>query len=95
MILINRPVTCYNFVYRYLQFYGDPSLPLQVHVIQKLLLHLPLLHRASKLQQLIRQCGLAMVNVRDDAEVPDIRNGHLAGQNTRRNNTLMSTGTTQ
>ena len=78
MLIINNYSS--QFCLPYLQLDGDPPLPLQVHVIQELLLHLPLLHRARELEQLIRQRRLAMVDVRDDAEVPDIRNGHLADQ---------------
>jgi hypothetical protein len=40
----------------------------------------PLLHSAGEFEKLICQRRLAMVDVRDDAEVPDVGNGHLADQ---------------
>ena len=45
---------------------GDAPLPLQVHVVQELILHLALRHGIALLQQAIRQGGLAVVNVGDD-----------------------------
>lgn len=65
-----------------LQFDGDPSLPFQVHVIQELLFHLPFLHRPRELKQFIRQRRFPMVDMCNNAEVPDVRNGNLVEQNT-------------
>jgi len=48
------------------------ALALQVHVIEHLLLHLTLRHRAGELQQAVGQRALAMINVGDDAEVADL-----------------------
>ena len=48
---------------------GDAPLPLQVHVVQNLRLHVPMSHRFRQLEQAVRQGGLAMVDVGDDAEV--------------------------
>ena len=54
----------------------DAALAFQVHRIQHLLAHLAFLHRARRLQQAIRQRRLAVVDVRDDAEIPNVTNVH-------------------
>ena len=51
---------------------GDAPLPLQVHVVQNLVLHLPLRHGVAQLQQPVRQRGLAMVDVGNDGKVADM-----------------------
>ena len=51
---------------------GNASLPLQVHIIENLLLHIPLLHRAGQLQQSVRQSGLAVVNVGNDGKIANV-----------------------
>ena len=60
--------------YACLQFDGDPAFSLQVHVVQKLVLHVAHLHCARGLEQLVREGGLAVVDVSDDGEVADV--GH-------------------
>src|SRR5690606_25641229 len=55
---------------------GDPALPLEIHRIEQLLPHPPLLDRAGRLDQPIREGGLAVVDVRDDAEIADAGLGH-------------------
>ncbi len=45
---------------------GDAALALQIHGIEDLRLHLPRLQGAGELQEAIRECRLAMVDVRDD-----------------------------
>ena len=57
---------------------GDAALAFEVHRIQHLLAHLPFLQRARRLQQPIRQRRLAVVNVRDDAKIPDMAHVHEA-----------------
>ena len=49
----------------------DPPLSLQFHVVEELLLHVPIGHRARVLQQAISQRRLAVVDVGNDAEVAD------------------------
>src|SRR5690606_13569398 len=44
----------------------------QIHVIQQLVLHIPIRYGIGKLQQPIRQCTLPMVNMGDDTEIPDV-----------------------
>ena len=51
---------------------GDAPLPLQVHVVQNLVLHLPLRHGVAQLQQPVRQRGLAMVDVGDDGKIANM-----------------------
>ena len=48
---------------------GDAALPLQVHVVQNLGLHLAAGHRAGQLQQTVAQRRLAVVDVGNDREV--------------------------
>ena len=50
---------------------GDAALPLDVHPVQVLRAHLPVAHHPGELQHPVGQRGLAVVDVRDDAEVPD------------------------
>ena len=49
----------------------DSPLPLQVHVVQELVLHVPVGHGARVLQQAVGQGRLAVVDVGNDAEVAD------------------------
>jgi hypothetical protein len=58
------------------QFDGDAALALQVHGVEQLLAHLPLFDRAGRLDQPVRQRGFAMVDVGDDAEIPNLGLGH-------------------
>ena len=53
----------------------DPLFALQIHAIQQLLLHLALGHGTGRLQQAIRQCRFAVVDMRDDAEISDKAQG--------------------
>jgi hypothetical protein len=50
----------------------DPALTLQIHRVEQLLLHFALGNCAGKLQQPIGQRALAVVDVRDNGEVPNI-----------------------
>ncbi len=52
---------------------GDAALPLQIHIIQKLVLHLSCRHGIALFQQTICQCGFAVVNVGDDGEIANMR----------------------
>ena len=51
---------------------GDAPLPLQVHVVQQLALHLPGGDGVALLQQPVRQRGLAVVDMGNDAEISDV-----------------------
>ena len=42
---------------------GDAPLPLQLHIVQQLGLHLPLLHRAADLDHAVGQRGFAVVDM--------------------------------
>ena len=53
----------------------DAPLALDVHPVQVLGPHLAVGHHAGELQHAVRESGLAVVDVRDDAEVPD--NAHV------------------
>ena len=51
---------------------GDAPLPLQVHVVQELVLHLPFRHRVAQLQQPVSQRGFSVVDVGDDGKVSNL-----------------------
>ena len=50
----------------------DAALALQVHGVEDLLAHLALVERAGGLDEPVRQSGLAVVDVGDDAEIADV-----------------------
>ncbi len=50
---------------------GDPALALDVHAVEQLLLHLALGEAARRLDQPVGKRRLAVVDMRDDAEVAD------------------------
>jgi hypothetical protein len=50
----------------------DALLALEVHRVEELLLHLALLDRLRVLEQAVGKGRLAVVDVRDDAEVADV-----------------------
>ena len=50
-------------------FDGDATLPLEVHVVEDLGLHLAIGHRSGQFQQPVAESRLAVVDVRDDGEV--------------------------
>jgi hypothetical protein len=50
---------------------GDAALALDVHPVQVLGPHLAIGHHAGELQHAVGQRGLAVVDMRNDAEVPD------------------------
>ncbi len=52
-----------------IQLDGDPPFPLQVHGVQNLIFHLPLLHGIRHFQDPVRQSGLAVVDMGDDGKV--------------------------
>ena len=51
---------------------GDAALLLQLHVVEDLILHDALLHRAAFFDQAVGEGGLAVVNVRDDGKIADV-----------------------
>ena len=55
---------------------GDAALALQVHRVQHLRHHFALRQRAGHFQQTIRQGRLAVIDVRNDAEISDSRGIH-------------------
>jgi hypothetical protein len=54
----------------------DAALTLQIHGVEYLLLLVAVGDRIGYFQKTIRECGLPMVDVGDNAEVTDILNGH-------------------
>ena len=59
---------------------GDAALPLQVHVVQGLLLQIPVRDGAGELKQPIGQGALAVVDVGDDAEIADAFHAGMGGK---------------
>src|SRR5699024_936463 len=51
---------------------GDAAFPLDVHIVQDLVGHGPLVHALGQLQDAVGQGGFAVVDVRDDAEIADV-----------------------
>ena len=56
---------------RRLKLDRDAALTLKIHIVQELLLHIPVGHRARVLQQTVGQRRLAVVDMGNDAEVAD------------------------
>jgi hypothetical protein len=56
----------------------DPTLALELVVVEHLLAHLPLIERAGTLEEAIGERRLAVVDVRDDAEIADLVGLHGA-----------------
>jgi len=54
-----------------LRFDGDATLLLDVHAVEEAVTHLALRNDAAQLQDAVGHRGLAVVDVRDDAEIPD------------------------
>ena len=54
---------------------GDAPLPFDVHGVQDLVAELAVLHHAGPLDEAVRQGGLAVVDMGDDAEVADVLHG--------------------
>ena len=52
-------------------FDGDTALALDIHRIQQLLFHIPVLHGAGGLDQPVGQGGFSMVDVGYDREISD------------------------
>jgi hypothetical protein len=52
---------------------GDPAFPLDVHPVQVLRAHIAIRDDSGELQHPVGQRRLAVVDVRDDAEVPNLR----------------------
>jgi hypothetical protein len=51
-------------------FDGDAALAFQVHGVENLLVHFALRQRAGHFEQTVGERGFAVVDVRDDAEIP-------------------------
>ena len=51
---------------------GDSFLPLQIHVVQHLRLHIPGRQSLCQFDKPVGKCALPMVDVSDDAEIPDM-----------------------
>ena len=52
-------------------FYRDAALALDVHGVQKLLFHVAARNGVRKLHQPVRKGGFAVINMRNDAKIPD------------------------
>ena len=52
-----------------MHFDGDPSLPLQIHGVEVLILGIAVRHRPRHLEESIREGGFPMVDVGDDTKV--------------------------
>ena len=70
--LIGFAVVCFVHHADGVGFDGDTALSLEVHGVEHLGLHLASSQRAGEFEQPVGECGLAMINVRDDREVADV-----------------------
>ncbi len=62
----------------------DAPLPFEVVGVQDLLPHLSLIESVGLFEQTIGECGLAMIDMRDDTEVTDVVEIHGGGDSTKR-----------
>ena len=62
-----------------LGFYCDPALPLQIHLVQKAIFHLPHRNSLRLFDQPVCQRGFSMIDMRNNAKIP---NGILPVHNT-------------
>ena len=62
---------------------GDPALALEVHRVEDLVAELPRLHRPAALDEAVGERRLAVVDVRDDAEVADVVHGPFKARSAR------------
>ena len=67
-----------------MRFDRDSPFPLQIHGVEKLVFHLALADGVGALHQAITQRGLAMVDVRNNAEISDLRGIHFSLKQSRR-----------
>ena len=51
---------------------GNTAFPLNVHIIQDLILKISFIADAGELNQTVGQCGLSVINMGNDAEVSDV-----------------------
>ena len=58
-------------------FDRDAFLPLQIHIVQHLILHIALTQGARQLQKPVRQRAFPVVDMGDYAEIPDVFHRHL------------------
>src|SRR5713226_435560 len=59
-------------------FDGDAALALEVHGVEELFVHFALRQRAGQFEETVGKRGLAMVDVRDDAEVSNELRVHFS-----------------
>jgi hypothetical protein len=55
---------------------GNSALTLQIHLVQELVLLIPVGKGAGILEKPVCKCGLAVVNMGDNGKVADIFDGH-------------------
>ena len=51
---------------------GNAALPLQIHIVKQLILHIPQRHRLGLLQNPVSQGAFAVVDMGHDAEIADV-----------------------
>ena len=57
---------------RRLKLDGDPPLPLDIHIVEILFLHVTRCDESGLLNQPVGQCRLAVIYMGNNAEIPDI-----------------------
>src|SRR5947209_5855373 len=56
---------------------GDAAFALQVHRVEELFLHIAVADGAGAMEQSVRERGLPVVDVGDDAKISNVRDVHL------------------
>ena len=74
---IGLPILRLVFEAHGLRLDGYAALPFDIHAVEQLFLHIPVLHRSGLLDQPVGERGFAVVDMRHDGEVADARKlGH-------------------
>ena len=71
--LIGLPIVCRVHNADGIRLDGDAALALDVHGVEQLSLHIAFLDGVRELEDAVRYGGLAVVDVRNDGEVADVR----------------------
>jgi alanine-alpha-ketoisovalerate/valine-pyruvate aminotransferase len=71
----------------------DPLLPFKVHIVQHLVHHVSITHRMSHLQEAVCQGGFTMIDMGNNAKIPDVLHSFISSLKSaaklRKNSQLM------
>ena len=69
---IGFPVFCLIIQADSTSFDGNTPFPFDVHIVQNLFFHVPLCNRKSLFENPVCQCGFSVVNMGDNAKIPNL-----------------------